>query len=363
MPFGLRSAPKIFTAISDTLEWVLVQRGVSSCLHYLDDFLTMGTSSTDECETNLKAILRGCEILGIPIAAHKVEGPTTVIIFLGIELNTTDMIMHLPDVKLQCLKTTIKKWLNRKAAKKRDILSIIGELAHASKVVPPGKTFLRRMIDTAHSRQQLDHWIRLNKEFHSDLYWWHMFLERWNGVSVLSAHVSKPPDASVFTDASGTWGCGATDGEYRFQCQWDESWHSINIATKELVPIILALGVWGKRWRNQYVLIRCDNRAIVDILQAKTSKDSIIMHMLRCLHFLCATQEIRITATHIAGADNGPADALSRNRRDLFFASLPKVHLQPTHISQELWDLVVAVRPDWLSETWRNKLNIYSGRV
>ena len=131
-----------------------------------------------------------------------------MIIFLGIELNTTDMIMRLPDVKLQCLKTTIKKWLNRKAAKKRDILSIIGELAHASKVVPPGKTFLRRMIDTAHSRQQLDHWIRLNKEFHSDLYWWHMFLEHWNGVSVLSAHVSNPltPLFSQMLQAPGVAG-------------------------------------------------------------------------------------------------------------------------------------------------------------
>ena len=108
LPFGLCSALKIFTAISDILEWVLVQHGVSSCLHYLDDFVTMGASSMDECETNLTRQFRGCEILGIPIAAHRVEGPTTVIIiFLRIELNTTDTIMHLPDVKLQCIKTTI----------------------------------------------------------------------------------------------------------------------------------------------------------------------------------------------------------------------------------------------------------------
>ena len=92
----------------------------------------MGTSSTDECETNLKAILRGCETLGIPLAANKVEGSTTVIIFLSIKLNTTDMIKCLPDVKLQCLQTKIKEWINCKVAKKRDILSILGELAHAS---------------------------------------------------------------------------------------------------------------------------------------------------------------------------------------------------------------------------------------
>ena len=42
LPFGLQSAPKIFCSISDALEWILLQKGISSCLHYIDDFLTFG---------------------------------------------------------------------------------------------------------------------------------------------------------------------------------------------------------------------------------------------------------------------------------------------------------------------------------
>ena len=38
LPFGLRSAPKIFSAVADTLEWILRSRGVTYLLHYLDDF-------------------------------------------------------------------------------------------------------------------------------------------------------------------------------------------------------------------------------------------------------------------------------------------------------------------------------------
>lgn len=363
LPFGLRSAPKIFSAVSDTFEWILSQNGVSACLHYLDDFLTMGERQSDECKQNLEAILSWCRTLGIPVADHKVEGPTSELVFLGIEFSTSDMIMRLPDEKLQRLKHTIGDWLNRKAAKKREILSIIGELVHAAKVVSAGRIFIRRMINTAHSRQNLDHWIRLNNEFHSDLYWWHMFLERWNGVSMLSTHVTRSPDSTVFTDASGAWGCGATDGKHWFQCPWDEDWHHVNITVKELVPIILALGVWGKMWHNQTVLFRSDNQAVVDIIRAKTSKESMVMHLLRCMHFLCAAQDIRVAATHIAGVDNGPADALSRNKCDLFFVFCPKAHPQATHVPQELWDLVVAMRPDWLSESWRSKLSVFSGRV
>ena len=36
LPFGLHSAPKIFTAIANALEWVARQRGVPEIDHYLD---------------------------------------------------------------------------------------------------------------------------------------------------------------------------------------------------------------------------------------------------------------------------------------------------------------------------------------
>ena len=157
------------------------------------------------------------------------------------------------------------------------------------------------MLDTAHSRQGLDSWIRLSNEFKSDLIWWHTFVGHWNGVSLLASHIAQPPAVTVFTDASGRWGCGATDGTNWLQCAWEEGWMETNIATKELAPIILAVGTWGSRWRNTHVRFRCDNMAVVEILRAKTSKDTTIMHPLRCLHFLCAMFDIRISATHTQG--------------------------------------------------------------
>ena len=53
LPFGLRSAPKIFLAVADALEWILLEQGVSVCLHYLDDFLMIGKANTEECNCNL----------------------------------------------------------------------------------------------------------------------------------------------------------------------------------------------------------------------------------------------------------------------------------------------------------------------
>ena len=42
LPFCLRSAAKLFTAMADALPWVMVNKGVSPVNHYLDDFITMG---------------------------------------------------------------------------------------------------------------------------------------------------------------------------------------------------------------------------------------------------------------------------------------------------------------------------------
>ena len=43
LPFGLRSAAKIFTAIADVLEWVARQGGVPEIDHYLDDIVTFSS--------------------------------------------------------------------------------------------------------------------------------------------------------------------------------------------------------------------------------------------------------------------------------------------------------------------------------
>jgi hypothetical protein len=97
--------------------------------------------------------------------------------------------MRLPEEKLHHLRDLIAQWISRKSG---SMLSLIGELAHTAKVVIPGRIFLRRMIDRAHSRRKLEHWIRLDEEFKFDLYWWHAYLEHWNGASLLASYVFHP---------------------------------------------------------------------------------------------------------------------------------------------------------------------------
>ena len=57
VPFGLRSAPILFDAYADALEWILRHKGCNYILHYLDDFLIIGKPDSDACAKNLDADL------------------------------------------------------------------------------------------------------------------------------------------------------------------------------------------------------------------------------------------------------------------------------------------------------------------
>ena len=101
LPFGLRSAPKIFNALADALLWILKAHGVSHLMHYLDNFISLGAPNSQQCQTNLEIILGICDLLGIPLTVDKIEGPTTLMTFLGFQLDTMEMTVSLPPEKLE----------------------------------------------------------------------------------------------------------------------------------------------------------------------------------------------------------------------------------------------------------------------
>ena len=68
---------------------------------------------------------------GLPIEPEKNEGLATTIGVLGLELDTEALEVRLPKDKLESLKASLAAWRGRKAGRKRELLSLIGVLAHA----------------------------------------------------------------------------------------------------------------------------------------------------------------------------------------------------------------------------------------
>lgn len=357
LPFGLRSAPKLFTAVADAFLWMMGREGIVHAMHYLDDFLIAGAPDSVECRLALEASLSLCDRLGFPIAPHKVEGPSSRLAFLGILIDTVADTLSLPPEKLARIKTTTTEWSGKKFCRKRELLSLIGLLQHACRVVRAGRTFLRRMIDLSCSVRDPDHWVRLNVGFRSDLRWWEIFLDEWNGVSLCGGVVPVAPRDTITSDASGRWGCGAfTERGEWFQYRWPVEWESVHITVKELLPIVLSVAVWGHKWGGCTIRCRCDNAAVVAIIRSGSSRDPTAMHLMRCLFFFTARYQIVLVPAHIPGKLNVAADYLSRDALSSFLQLVPKAKERPASLPEELLEALVVRQPDWTSPTWRSVL-------
>ncbi len=142
LPFGLWSAPKIFTAVADALEWCFRREGVAWIDHYLDDYITMGPADTLLCQSNLDRIMSVCEQLGVPLALEKLADPTTCLEFLGIEIDTGEGVLRLPADKLSRLQDALRRWGRRRACRRKQLERLIGVMQYAATVIKPGRTFL-----------------------------------------------------------------------------------------------------------------------------------------------------------------------------------------------------------------------------
>lgn len=359
LPFGLRSAPKIFNAVADGLCWCLRQAGIRFVLHYLDDYIIVAPPDSDECARSVKIAERTCAKLGVPLAPGKSVGPVTSLVFLGIRVDTVAGELRLPEGKLERLKSLLLQWQVKKSCRRRELESLIGLLNHACKVVRSGRSFLRRLLDLLH---QTDHrpegqgWIRLSNACRGDIAWWKEFVQSWNGVSFLQPPRSLPV-VECTTDASGLWGCGAWHGTSWFQVAWDYRANELSIAGKELVPIILACAAWGMAWQACRVRCRCDNQVVVAALTSRSSKDQGVMHLLRCLVFVEARIGCHLFGEYIETYNNDLADDLSRNNLVSFLSKVPSADKQPTPISLQLLDLLLNPQADWVSERWRSQFS------
>ena len=126
--------------------------------------------------------------------------------------------------------------------RKRALLSLIGKLAFAAKVIPAGRIFVRRFLDASTKVTALHHHIRVSAAMRADLDWRLAFAAKWNGKSFFLEQAFQ-----LFTDASqqgygcywqGRWLAGRWS---RRQLTHDTQW-------KELFAVVVA---WGSQWRSK----------------------------------------------------------------------------------------------------------------
>ncbi|KAM4652054.1 uncharacterized protein O3C94_014389, partial [Discoglossus pictus] len=88
LPMGCSISCSFFEKFSTFLHWVLCAKtGLYSVVHYLDDFLFVGSPDSSDCLSLMQAFQELAADFGIPLAVDKSEGPCQVLSFLGIEVD------------------------------------------------------------------------------------------------------------------------------------------------------------------------------------------------------------------------------------------------------------------------------------
>ena len=108
------------------------------------------------------------------------------------------------------------------------------------------------------------------------------------------------------------------------QLQWPEGLEDWSTAQKELIPIVLACRIWGRRWMGKRIVVFCDNEAVVEMLGTGYSREPNLMHLLRYIFLVAAFNELLVRAMWIPGSTNKVADAISRNNMAMFWLQIPR---------------------------------------
>ena len=333
LPMGAATSCSIFETISDAIQWILANKFcLTSTVKVLDDFLFVQPTKQRTLR-DLNTFTKLCAQLNIPLAPHKTEGPATTLTFLGIELDTVAMQARLPSDKLTSYIETLHSSISNPILTLRDLRSMIGQLQFATKVIPSGRPFLRRLYNLTIGRKHPFHKIHIPPSTVQDLYTWSMFLQDFNGITLMAPRL--PHLSSLCSDASKS-GYGAVFGSKWFQGLWPPSWTELNIAVLELYPIFMMISIFAQQLSNTALTFYTDNMAVVAIVNKQTSKCNIIMQIIRPLVLILLRHNITLKCKHVPGTANTLCDALSRQVATPALLQKFRMSLDPVPIPTQL---------------------------
>ena len=238
MAMGASSAPALFETFSIFLEWAIKEKAqCDRVVHYADDFMVYGLSGKglESCHWVLETLIGVCKDFGVPLLVSSVRQS------------------------------------------------------------PPGRAFLRRIINLTLKLKSPSHRVRITVEARKDFLMWKEFLAKCNGSAIIPEQVWQDnADIQLFTDASGSQGFGGYFQGSWFRGGWPNhvSELSPSITWMEFFPIVAAVSVWGKELAGKKVVFRSDNRGVVAIINKQTSPCPDIMRLVRHYVLLCMEWDI-----------------------------------------------------------------------
>ena len=357
MPFGASISYNLYSQFSEALAHLLSFYTNTSfkITNYLDDFLFVGASK-GACNYLVRSFIDLCQYLGVPIAEDKVVQATTKIKFLGVLMNGCGKYLQVPEDKKNKALQILLRLREKRTATVKEIQEITGLLNFLAKVIVPGRTFTRRMyakITSKTKNLRQHHHVTLDSEFKSDCKIWTEFLMQADEQPEMLCRPFvdlslelQAEEIDLYTDSSANLdlGFGGIFMNRWFFGKWGRSFmkkFNPSIQYLELYAVCMAVFIWIDYFRNYRLVLHCDNKSVVGMINITSSGCPHCMVLIRKLMVKCLQYNTRVFAKHVKGSENGLSDSLSRFQFDRFLklAKDAKKQMQtmPDVLSNELY--------------------------
>ncbi|XP_069821040.1 uncharacterized protein [Dendropsophus ebraccatus] len=257
LPFGITSAPRVFTKIAVVLTAHLRTQGVY-ITPYLDDWLVRAPTE-DLLLHHLEMTLKVLQDHGFIINEKKSRLlPTQRITYLGFLIDTVQMRLFLSPDRVFKTQQAIRSLCSYQECSIWFAMRVLGMLTSAIEAVQWARAHIRVLQDhiLSHwerSPDSLDYCIPISTRVKVDLRWWLAKTRLRQGKSLIT-----PAPLILTTDASGSaW--GAHVGSQWMQRRWSPSEKNMSSNLKELRAIRLALIHFGQLLHNHPVQVQSDN--------------------------------------------------------------------------------------------------------
>lgn len=315
MPFGLSTAPHVFTRVTRAITAFLRRRGIT-VFAYLDDWLIV-SRSRPEAQRDTEVTTTLLRRLGWIINLEKSSlNPSQNLVYLGARLDLLQGMLFASNERQAAVSDLAVEILSNKANSAFHWLRLLGLLASLVDVLPLCRLKMRPLqlclLHQFHPSSDLQSkLISVTPQVRPYLAWWadpHIF-RRGRPCK------DRRREEIMTTDASLS-GWGATWRDSTIAGKWspeEQTWH-INVL--ELTAVKKALSHWDSDLRDCRLTVLSDNSTVVSYLnkQGGTKSPSLCWQTIDLIS-RADSRNILLRATHLAGKENIVADALSRGWR------------------------------------------------
>ncbi|KAM9994364.1 hypothetical protein ACTFIZ_007597 [Dictyostelium cf. discoideum] len=232
MPFGLSTAPRIFTMLLRPVLRMLKDINVS-VIAYLDDLLIVG-STKEECLPNIKKTMKLLVKLGFRLNLEKsFLEPTQSITFLGLQIDSLSMKLLVPKEKKKSVIKEIRNFLKLDCCSPRKLAGLKGKLIALKDAIIPFRLYTRRTNKFNSQCLTLANGER-------DPFLKKSILNQWNGKEI-----RFPSYNYVLTTDASESGAGATLKKGNkviktWSFQWSTTQSNMSSNRREMLALLMA---------------------------------------------------------------------------------------------------------------------------